>query len=60
MTTPTVDDLLQSTAIGNGLHDWHCEGGTIRVSTDDLRQALEDAYDPMMPNWPALVEIDDA
>jgi hypothetical protein len=60
MTTPTVDDLLQSTAIGNGLHDWPCSGGAIRVSTDDLRQALEDAYDPMMPNWPALVEIDDA
>jgi hypothetical protein len=30
----------------------------IRIARNDLRQALEDAYDPLMPNWPTMVEID--
>jgi hypothetical protein len=57
---PTVDNLLAGTAIGCGLHEWGVEGGVIRIARDDLRQALEDAYDPLMPNWPAMVEIDNA
>lgn len=27
---------------------------------DELRPALEAAYDPNMPDWPAMVEIVDA
>jgi len=57
---PTVTDLLESTDIGSCLHRWRTNGGTITVSRDTLRQAFEDAYDPAMPNWPAMVEIDDA
>jgi hypothetical protein len=62
MTVPTVEDLLESTAIGCGKHQWCIpyDGGVITVTRDELRQALEDAYDPLMPNWPAMVEIDDA
>jgi hypothetical protein len=56
---PTVDDLLAGTAIGCGLHEWWgADGGVIRIARDDLRQALEDACDPSMPDWPSMVEID--
>lgn len=60
MTVPTVADILARTHIGGQLHEWGTDGGVIRVAHDELRQALEDAYDPTMPNWPAMVEIDDA
>jgi len=59
-TIPTVDDLLTETAIGNGLHEWRVEGGVITIRGDVLRQALADAYDSTMPDWPALVELPDA
>jgi hypothetical protein len=59
MTTPTVDNLLQSTATGCGWHDWPLEGGTIRISEGRLRKALEAAFDPSMHDWPAMVEIED-
>jgi hypothetical protein len=58
MTVPTVTDLLQSTNIGSCLHLWRTEGGAIVVTRAKLCEALEAAYDPTMPNWPAMVEID--
>ena len=57
--TATPDELLASTAIGCGFHNWSCEGGTILVATDELRPALEQAYDPSMPDWPSLISWDD-
>ena len=60
MTIPTVDDLLAATAVGNNRHTWRVNGGATLVDRATLRQALEEAYDPEMPNWPAMVEIDDA
>jgi hypothetical protein len=60
MTVPTVDDLLSRTHIGFGLHEWSTDADVFRLTRDELRQALEDAYDPLMPNWPAMVEIEDA
>ena len=60
MTVPTVTDLLAATAVGNNSHTWRNNGGAIIVDRATLRQALKDAYDPEMPNWPAMVEIDDA
>jgi hypothetical protein len=68
MTAPTVDDILQRTlsgilwGAGETLHQWRTEsgGGVIEVPMSILRPALEAAYDPLMPNWPALVQIDDA
>lgn len=59
MTVSTVDELLDSTAIGNGFHEWGVIGGSIRVTTDELRPVLEEAYDPNMPDWAALINYDD-
>ena len=58
--TPTVDDILTRTHVGGHWHEWSADGGTIRVTRAELRPALEAAYDPSMPDWPATVEIDDA
>ena len=61
---PTVDDLLRWTCTatmwgtGETLHHWRNEGGAIEVPGTNLRPALEAAYDPLMPNWPAMVEIE--
>jgi hypothetical protein len=57
---PTVEFMLDATLISNGIHRWPADGGAIEISTAELRQALEDAYDPTMPNWSAMVEIEDA
>jgi hypothetical protein len=60
MTTPilTVEDFLSVTFVGNGYHDFAVEGGTIRLTTERLRAALEAAYDETDPNWVAYVELD--
>jgi hypothetical protein len=60
MTVPTVDDVLARTHIGPELNWWQTSGGVVRVGRNELRQALEDAYDPTMPDWPAMVEVQDA
>jgi hypothetical protein len=57
---PTIDDVLARTHLGGHFHEWGADGGVIRVTRAELRPALEAAYDPTMPNWPAMVEIDDA
>lgn len=57
---PTVADLLEQTAIGNGLHRWAVEGGSIEVPDNVLRYVLEDAYDSTNPNWVASVAYDDS
>ena len=56
---PTVDEMLDCTAVGNGFHDWAVEGGVIRVTTDELRPVLEAAYDSSNPNWVALIDWDE-
>lgn len=58
--TPTVSDLLNQTHVVSGWHRWHCDGGSVLVDRATLRRALEDAHDPSMPNWPAMVELADA
>jgi hypothetical protein len=62
MTVPTVDEILARTQMSPDLNWWNVNGGAIRVTRATLRKALEDAYDPNMPNWTAMVEvkIDDA
>ena len=57
-TAPTVQELLDSTAIGNGLHSWHVDGGVVDLATERLRPLLEAAYDPSMPAWPSLITYD--
>lgn len=59
MTATTPDQLLDSTAIGCGLHQWGVDGGSIQVAADELRPALQEAYDPSMPDWPSLITWDD-
>lgn len=60
MTVPTVADVLNRCAIrgfasgGSPLLDWN----GCMIPFDDLRAALEDAYDPAMPDWPAMVQVD--
>jgi hypothetical protein len=64
MTVPTVNDLLRWTCTatlwgsGESLHHWSTEGGAFEITGTELRPALEAAYDPLMPNWPAMVEIE--
>ena len=55
----TVDEVLADTAIGCGMHRWGLESGSGTFSTDELRPALEEAYDPGMPNWVQLITWDD-
>jgi hypothetical protein len=54
----TVEAMLAATLISNGIHRWAVEGGAIEVTTEQLRVALKDAYDPTMPDWPAMVQLD--
>lgn len=37
---------------------WRADGREITVPASELRAALEAAYDPSMPDWPAMVEIE--
>lgn len=60
VTVPTVTDLLIQTSTSNCLHRWPVPGGSVMLRREQLRPALEDAYDPTMPDWPAMVVIDDA
>lgn len=53
--TPTPADLMRRTAIGNGLHRWALEGGSVEIDSDELWPLLQEAYDPSMPDWPALI-----
>ena len=55
---PTVDDILNETATGGGWHVFPVEGGAITVARDELRVALEAAYDPCMTTWPSMVDIE--
>ena len=38
---------------------WAVNGGEIMVPIGELRSALEEAYDPCMPDWPGMVVIED-
>ena len=59
MTAITPDELLASTSVGNDIHSWKVNDGSIDVHVDELRPVLEEAYDPSMPNWPSLISWDD-
>jgi hypothetical protein len=57
-SVPTVERILDATAIGGGFHSWPVIGGSITLTTDQLRPLLEEAYDPNMPDWVALVDVE--
>ena len=54
---PTVEEMLESTAVGNGFHDWGVEGGIVQVTEDQLRPALEAVYDSANPDWFTMIDI---
>jgi len=55
---PTVDEVLAKTHVWNGMHRWAVIGGSITLTTDQLRPLLEEAYDPADPNWEAMVDAE--
>jgi hypothetical protein len=57
-SVPTVEQELDDSAIGGGFHRWAVIGGSITITTDQLRPLLEEAYDPNMPDWVALVDAE--
>jgi hypothetical protein len=57
---PTIDQLLRSHCTGSGFCQWPVQGGAITISRDELRQHLEEAYDPHDPSWPVFVDIPEA
>lgn len=59
MTAPTVEDILNQTSTPSGFHRWAVDGGSISVDRRQLQAALETAYDPNMPDWPALISWDE-
>jgi len=71
MTVPTVDEVLARCEFRGWLETcplgfeppqkmlaWSVNGGEIMVPAGELRTALEEAYDPTMPDWPGMVEIE--
>jgi hypothetical protein len=56
---PTVNEILAATAVGCGFHDFAVEGGTLRLTTAELRPALEAAYDSTCPDWVEFVDLED-
>ena len=54
---PTVEQVLADHHLFDSVAWWDVEGGRISVSKDDLRVALEDAYDSTCPSWPSMVEL---
>ena len=55
---PTVDEVMDDCYIGNGLYEWAYNGGSSRFTYEELRPALEDAYDPSMANWVGMVQLE--
>lgn len=53
-----VSEALLASAVGCGQHDWAVEGGTIRLTTQELRPALMRAAAANYPdnNWTLFVE----
>lgn len=58
---PTIEEVLKglpSAFSSSGhLYGWRCEGGLAYFPTDQVIEALREAYDPLTPNWPATVEL---
>jgi hypothetical protein len=61
---PTVEEVLLSLEQINWRGDepvlaWDSNGSRSGVPISELRDALNEAYDSSMPNWVALVQLDD-
>lgn len=56
-TTPTIEAVLQGAAGPCGTYTWDEEGGRVTVPREVLLAALQEAYEPGMPCWEAMVVI---
>ena len=61
---PTVEEVLLSLEQinwrgGEPVLAWRSNGSQFGVPISELRDALNEAYDSSMPNWVALVQLDD-
>lgn len=52
-----VEQVLEDTAIGNGRHEWLVDGVTLHPRTHELRERLEDAWDPWNRRWMEDVKL---
>jgi len=59
VTVPTITDVLIQTSTADCRHSWRVQGGSVTLTRAELLPALEAAYDPSMPDWPAMVEVDE-
>ena len=51
MGIPTVEQVLEDTAIENGRHEWQVDGVTLYPRTHELQERLEEAWDPWNRRW---------
>ena len=54
----TVDQVLSYNKVGPDRYVWPADGVLIEADTQTMRAALEDAYDPNMPDWTSMVQMD--
>jgi hypothetical protein len=57
--TPQVEELMEKHHLFDSVAWWDMEGGRISIDKATLRQALEEAYDPSMPDWVSTVQLPD-
>jgi hypothetical protein len=57
--TPQVEELMEKHHLFDSFAWWDTEGGRISIDKATLRQALEEAYDPSMPDWVFTVQLPD-
>ena len=55
---PTISEVMDDCFIGNGLYEWAHDGASGRFTYQEMHDALQDAYDPNMPNWIGLVQLE--
>ena len=54
---PTVIEILNDTAIGDGRNEWIVNGVILHPHRHELRDRLEEAFDPFDRNWPENVKL---
>jgi len=57
-TVPTVEEVLASVNTWGKMYCWPAKIGGHLCTRDELKAALEAAYDPMMADWPTMVQMD--
>ena len=54
---PSVIEILNDTAIGDGRNEWIVNGVILRPRRQELEYRLEEAFDPFDRNWPENVKL---